>query len=733
MRRILAIVFALATSAAEAQDFGFEAPARADDANTMSVMRDLAERILPVYEEQDREQFLANLSALQLVAGEHAAAHGTRDSLRERRQSTGIRPDGRALLLDVYAQARDVEAHNELSFSEAFTQVFREVVPGLSDQDAAAMSAWVGTPLASFQDRLQQSFDRLRGQQAIAEPEAIELVWTYLAFDAYRSAAPLLETLAKEDDQRRYLVEEDVSIKLEGGATIHARVVRPKHAAKAPALLEFTLFGADNDAKACAAHGYAGVVAYARGKDSHGNTVDPARVAPFEHDGADARAVIRWIVKQPWSDGRVGMFGAAYAGYAAWAAAKQPPAALMAIATYDAMAPGIDFPMEGRVFRNSAYRWAVASAQADAAVEDEEAQWGALDRDWYKSGKPYRDLDRIAKKPSAIFQRWLEHPNYDLWWQKMIPFRDQFVRVNVPVLSVAGPSGSAEVGSMWYFSEHVRYNERADHTLVIGAYDDLAPIGFAVDPVARVDLRELRFQWFDHVFNAGPRPALLQDRVNYQMAGANEWRHAASLEAMANGSAKLYLDGANRRLVSEPLPDAVQALSVDLSDRGDAGWPPPSEIVSKDLPIRHGTSFTSEPFAEAVEVAGLLSGEIDFTVNKRDMDLNVTLYELQPGGDYLQLADPYEFRASYARDPIHRRLLKPGKRQQLTFKSTQIASRRLQPGSRLILVLGVNKRPDRQLNYGSGKSVARESLADGRTPLKVQWYGTSFVEIPVRR
>ena len=315
----------------------------------------------------------------------------------------------------------------------------------------------------------------------------------------------------------------------------------------------------------------------------------------------------------------------------------------------------------------------------------------------------------------------------------MIPFRDQFVRVNVPVLSVVGQSGSAEVGSLWYFSHHVRYNERADHTLVIGAYDDLAPIGFAVDPVARVDLRELRFQWFDHVFKGGPRPALLQDRVNYQLAGANEWRHAASLEAMANGSAKLYLDGANHRLTPEPSPDAVETMTVNLSDRSDADWPPPSEIVSKELPIRHGTRFTSEPFAEAVEVAGLLSGQLDFTVNKRDMDLNVTLYELAPDGNYVELADPYEFRASYARDPIHRRLLKPGKRQQRAFKSTQIASRRLQPGSRLVLVLGVNKRPDRQVNYGSGKSVAGESLADGRTPLKIQWYGTSFVEIPVRR
>ncbi len=712
--RSLILLLAALPALAIAQDFGFDAPARAGDPGTAAVMRDLAERVLPVYEDQDRERYLANLSALQLVAGEYGAAHGTRESLRERRQSAGLRSDGRALLLDVYAQARDEEADNEVSFAQAFTQAFREQISVLNDQDASAMAAWVGTPLSSFQESLQKALDRVRGQPGVSQPEAIQLVWTYLVYDAYRSAGTLLETLAREDDQRRYLIDDDVLIALDGGARLHARVVRPKRAEKLPALLEFSLASADHDAKLCAARGYAGVVAYARGKDSHGKTVEPARVAPFEHDGADARAVIRWIVRQPWSDGRVGMLGMGYSGFAAWAAAKQPPAALKAIVTHDAMAPGIGFPMEGRVFRNGAYRWALSAAQGDAAPGDE-GKWRALDQDWYKSGKPYRELDRIAKKPSAIFQRWLEHPNYDRWWQRMIPFRDEFTRVRIPVLTTAGQGGSAEVGSLWYFGQHHRYDKRADHTLVIGPYDE-----------------SLRFQWLDHVFKDGPRPSLLQDRVNYALAGTGEWRHAPSLDAMANGSLKLYLDGAAKRLVPRASATAMLAQTVDLADRSDAGAALPSES-SRGLNVVHGATFTSDVFAQGFDVAGLLSGTLDFTVNKRDVDLYVTLYELQAGGNYVQLADPYEFRASYARDPIHRRLLKPGQRQQLKFRSEQIVSRRLQPGSRLVLVLGINKRPDRQINYGTGGSVAHESKADARTPLKIQWYGSSFVEVPVRR
>ena len=145
-----------------------------------------------------------------------------------------------------------------------------------------------------------------------------------------------------------------MSIKTSDGATINAVLVRPKADGKPiPALLEFTIYAnSPNYAKECAAHGYAGIVAYTR------ETPDSYyRVAPFKTDGEDARAVIDWIARQPWSDGRVGMYGGSYSGFTQWAAAKRLPAALKAIAASSPNAPGVDFPMRGGIFRNSAYRW----------------------------------------------------------------------------------------------------------------------------------------------------------------------------------------------------------------------------------------------------------------------------------------------------------------------------------------------------------------------------------------
>ena len=141
----------------------------------------------------------------------------------------------------------------------------------------------------------------------------------------------------------------------------------------------------------------------------------------------------------------------------------------------------------------------------------------------------------------------------------------------------------------------------------------------------------------------------------------------------------------------------------------------PRDLISKDLKTHNGVTFVSEPLAHRPSSAACSPARLDFAVNKMDMDLNIALYELLPSGDYLALFAPvYELRASYAHDRVHRHLLKAGERQQLTFKSERLTSRRLQAGSRLVMVLGINKRPDREINYGTGDDVSEESIADGR-------------------
>jgi uncharacterized protein len=51
-------------------------------------------------------------------------------------------------------------------------------------------------------------------------------------------------------------------------------------------------------------------------------------------------------------------------------------------------------------------------------------------------------------------------------------------------------------------------------------------------------------------------------------------------------------------------------------------------------------------------------------------------------------------------------------------------------GSRLLVLLDVNKNSMAQVNYGTGKDVSDESLADADGSLQVRWHTDSYVKIP---
>jgi putative CocE/NonD family hydrolase len=744
----LLLILAFRHGAATAQQFEFHPPGSAGDSATPAIMRDLAVRILPVYQENDVERYLANLSALQLTSGDYAAAYATQQSLRERRQNAyPDRLGGSEVVSDIYVRARAIEAQDRVSFPQAFTQSFQDVLLLLNNPDAYALFKQFRMPLSVLQTDLQRAFDERRSKGTIALPDAVELIRMYLTFDAYRNFGPLIDALDTEDDHRRYMTATDVPIATANGRSISAVLVRPRAAVKSlPTLLELTLdVSAQNYAKECAAHGYAGVVAYIRGKAN-----SPDSTVPYQNDGDDARAVIDWIARQSWSDGRIGMYGSTYSGFVQWAAAKQLPAALRAIATSAATAPGINAPLEGNIFRNSAYRFSYCAAHTNAADEkscNDDAQWRALDETWYKSGRSYRDIGRVHGGNNRVFQRWLNHPSYDRFWQKLVPYREEFAQIDIPVLTIAGYFADGEVGALYYFAQHHQFEPHAKQTLLIGPYDDnvmqhgpLATLqGYPVDPAALIDLRELRYQWFDSIFKNGAKPDLLNGRVNYEVMGANEWRHAASLAGMATGSLRFYLDpardGEGHRLARHQSSDgAFLGQIVNLADRSDADWTAPAAVISRTLQSHNAVTYVSEPLSHMTEFAGLFSARLDFTTNKMDMDLNIALYELLPSGEYLRLFDPaYEFRASYVPDRVHRHLLKAGERQQLMIRSERLTSRRLQAGSRVVMVLGVNKRPDREINYGTGADVSEESIDAGRIPLKIRWYSSSYIEIPVNK
>jgi predicted acyl esterase len=291
-----------------------------------------------------------------------------------------------------------------------------------------------------------------------------------------------------------------------------------------------------------------------------------------------------------------------------------------------------------------------------------------------------------------------------------------------------------------YVLEHTRINQHAQHYVVIGPYDHFGTQrhpaaelrGYTLDPVAVIDTQALTFQWFDHVLRGAPMPDLIKDRVNYEVMGANEWRHAPSLAKLDDDTLTLYL--ADHHLVEQrpAKPTSLEEV-VNLADRAaqtNSYYPYP--IIQNELDTGGGVVFESAPFDHPISVDGMLRGELHVTINKHDFDAGVELYEHRADGTYFALTY-YLGRASYARDLTTRHLLTPGKPETIPFERSRMTSKQLAAGSRLVVVVNVNKNEFAEVNMGTGKIVEDESANDAGDPLRVQWWSDSFVKIQVRR
>jgi putative CocE/NonD family hydrolase len=357
--------------------------------------------------------------------------------------------------------------------------------------------------------------------------------------------------------------------------------------------------------------------------------------------------------------------------------------------------------------------------------------------------------------PNPIWHEWIAHPSYDRYWQAMIPYKEEFARIKIPVLQTAGYYYGGPGAAVHYLTEHYQYNRQAKDYLVIGPYEhvpgaqrgvvnalgDTATMlyGYEIDPVARIDIvAELRYPWFDWIMKGGPRPRLLDDRINYEVVGANQWKHAPSIAAMSNAKLRYYLSAErgerwHRLAPSRPARDSSVTLTIDLADRSDSSRiVPGGGVLDTAIDTLNSLVYISDPLAAATEISGLFRAQLELVTNKHDFDFGISIFELRTDGTYFQLP-PYQSRASYVADLTHRHPLTPGKRELLALHSIRLASHLCRAGSRIVVVLSGVRNPGQQINYGTGKDVNQETIQDAGEPLTIRWSNRSWIEFPVRR
>lgn len=722
-------------------------PAAAGQAPSDAAIEDAAKELLPNYSDPDRDTSLRNLYLLQLAASRYAEADATIGTLMDFRRRDFPERVARLYSWRTFARAKRLAAENGGDDRAAIDAAFAQTIGNLPDKEVVNVYPYLQVSMESARHDLQTALAGCAGQKLATCNSRFDVILNFAFVRMWSYLLPRVAALADADVARRFRIDRHVMIATPDGAKLEAMVVRPRAATRPlTALLEFTIYADDDTSLAraskMAAYGYAGVEAYSRGKGR-----SPGQPMPYEYDGRDAATVIDWMARQGWSDRRVGMFSSSYNGFTQWAAAKHRPKALKAIAASASAAPGIDIPMEHNIFQTFVYSWpfyVTDNKYLDDAVSGDSARWNRLNRQYYLSGRPYRELEKIDGTPNPLFAKWLRHPSYDSYWRSMIPYGDEFAKIDIPVLATTGYFDGAQPAVLYYFRQHVKHRPGADDRLLVGPFVhtqmQLGIVrgigGYDYDPVAVMDLQDVRLQWFDHVFHGAPLPALLSGRVNFEVMGANLWRHVDSLGAMGTGRLRLHLGPAEvggRFALTRTAPAGTGAahLQVDLADRRDVDYQPPFGATNAQIDTRNALVFETEPFDKPIEIDGPFSGRIAVTTNKKDFDLSVALYEQMKDGHYFRLAY-FIGRASYIPDRSRRQLLVPGRERLLAFESERMSARRIGAGSRIVAVVGIVKRPNAQINYGTGRDVSSESIADAGKPLTIAFSNRSVLDLQVR-
>jgi uncharacterized protein len=546
---------------------------------------------------------------------------------------------------------------------------------------------------------------------------------------------------APPDDAAKVDMTWGVKIPVRDGVRLNATLYRPHHqGGPLPVIFTFTPYTGDNytdRAVYFASHGFVYALVDVRGR---GNS--EGEFEPFANEGRDGYDVTEWLATQPYSDGKVAMWGGSYAGFDQWTVAKEAPPHLATIVPAAAAHAGTDFPFDANIFAPYVVQWLTYTSghTLNQKTFDNTAYWSGKQREMYEAHSAFAEYDRLAGNPSPAFQKWVQHPVPDAYYDAMDPTPAQYRALSLPILTITGHYDDDQPGAMAYYRRHMEYGTaeaKARHYLVIGPWDHagtrtpkLEMGGLTFAPPSRLDLNDLHAQWYRWTMQGGAKPEFLKRRVAYYVMGAEQWKYADSLSAIANGSLMLYLSSTGG------LPDAFHSgmlttarstgarpdsWTYDPLDnrRGEAetGDTSSSYLTSQSGVLHllgQGVVYHSDAFADATEVSGFPKVTLWLSMDVPDTDLGVYLYEILPDGRSVQLSSAF-MRARYRESLRDAKPVPIGQPSKYVFDDFTFFSRQLAKGSRLRLVVESLNSPSLEKNYNSGGVVAQETGKDART------------------
>jgi putative CocE/NonD family hydrolase len=564
------------------------------------------------------------------------------------------------------------------------------------------------------------------------------------------------------------IIERNVAIPMRDGIAMQADIWRPNDGQKHPVLLQRTPYDRANsfavivnagiEPLRAVAKGFVVAISDTRGRFGSQGTFDPFRTEA--HDGYDT---VQWLATRPYSNGRVGMYGASYYAATQLLAATARPPALKAIApqvtasdyhdtwTYQGGALQLGFTLY----------WALGLAAAELARrrkagENLDAEAEELAELLAEPSRAFRirPLTEIRALRALLpaWNQWLAHPSRDDYW-RAVSIADHYAALDLPALHIGGWFDLFLRGTLANFAG--MSTTGAQQRLIIGpwahavCYDALGEVDYGPSAAAvALDLTRVHLDWFASHLADGPArqeaPA-----VTIFVMGANTWRHEETWPPKRARTHRWYLhrgtsgegvldtnlpaqDGGHTGYVYDPrnpvptiggatfLPGVYVGLNAGQRDQ---------QIVERRPDV---VTFTSPPLTEPLELCGPVTMVLYAATDAADTDWTAKLVDVHPDGRALNVCDGIA-RARYRGGAEEPELIPPSTTAEFRI-DLGATSLLLEPGHALRVEISSSNFPRFDAHPNVGKAVAEVTSDEAVVAQQQIWHSAdqpSHLEVSV--
>jgi len=544
------------------------------------------------------------------------------------------------------------------------------------------------------------------------------------------------------------VIEKNVPVTMRDGTIQYADVYRPNAPGRFPVLVHRTPYNKDSPGDVLSfgfspERGYVVV-----NLDVRGRYASPGIYHPFMDHGWrthwDGYDVVQWAAEQPWSNGRVGVFGGSYTGATAYQLAPTQPPNLEAMFTRESSA---DYFQEW-VYRGGAFElWSLAWGLNTIGLNAVERMTASASTKTQISGSiramtganAQKLYDRLPLWPVAEIQgvqglsEWL-----DQWiknW-KDGPYWRQFNlglmhhKVNIPIYHLGGWYDIFLAGTIKNYlgiSERSQSSKaRVSQKLIIGPWVHgpgnvgVPRQGELVFPnTDAANYAELRLRWFDHWLRGIDNGIMREPPVKIYVMGANYWRDECEWPLARAEYTPHYFNGGKSGSIKSLNDGTLSVAQPRVKEGADTFVYDPRKPVptlgGNNLNMVNGPrdhrlademslTYTSPVLKEDIEVTGPIKAVLFAASSAVDTDWTVRLSNVYPDGTSINIADGI-IRAQFRESMTNPTLITPDKvyRYEVDLWASSNAFR---AGHRIRVAVHSSNFPKYNRNLGTGKNYS---------------------------